>query len=102
MIYRVSFYRELVDDNDNEDEDDDDNDCFVVDEYGSGEGGHRGYQYFGSKAEAVTFAKEIWSDGDAYTRSWKDLIDKYPQKTPKNKNELLNLLNRWASHPDNE
>lgn len=93
MIYRVSFYREYVDDIASKDPDDD--------EFCIGEGGNRGYQYFGSKAEAVTFAKEIWFDGDGHTYSWKDLINEYPQKTPKNKNELLNLLNHWASHPDN-
>ena len=96
MIYRVSFYREHVDDYSDEDGE------AIVDEFGNSPlDGHRGYQYFGNKAEAVAFAKEIWFDRDGCTHSWKDLINEYPQKTPKNKNELLNLLNHWASHPDN-
>lgn len=50
---------------------------------------HQGYYYFGNRKEAKKEAKE-WSDSTIESRP-----------VPKNKTELLKMLNSWGGHPDN-
>lgn len=66
-----------------------------TDDYGSD--GSIGYDYFGSKADAVAHRRELHE-----TRGipLEDItIESMP--TPKTKAEIIALLNKWGGHPDN-
>ena len=64
----------------------------IRDEYGSSEG----YEYCGSLREMRRRMAELKRDGHRPQHS-----EEYGAKpTPKNKREVIALLNFWADHPD--
>jgi len=55
---------------------------------------HQGYGYYGSKAEAGQEIREhVRQGGVAHLKEGRT--------TPKTKQEVLDLLNRWGGHNDN-
>ena len=72
------------------------------------DGNHQGYRYFASKAAAIKGrSEEIKRSG--WERRLRDMTSAQGREeciidaceTPKTKSDVIALLNRWASHPDN-
>ncbi len=71
---------------------------------------HRGYRYFASKAAAIKGRSEAMKEFGVGRYAVHDIDDgvfRYDNftidvcETPKTKPDVIALLNRWASHPDN-
>lgn len=63
---------------------------------------HLGYAYFSSKAAAEKFLRDAGAEPDERVFAFAYVspgITAVP--TPKNKRDMLRMLNRWATHADN-
>lgn len=72
-------------------------------EYYSDEGGHGGYTYVMNRADAMKYCREKYP-GVPIKRG-AGLHEEYltieTTPTPRTKQDMVRLLNRWADHPDN-
>lgn len=71
------------------------------------DGTRKGYRYYATKSEAEYRRRCFILEKDNIVDKQKvldnkDLLKITGQRTPKNKKQLVSLLNLWGSHGDNE
>jgi len=69
---------------------------------------HQGYTYFSSKAAAEKFLRDVLRAENEPDEDWDDEYEAWDttgeitaMPTPKNKRDMLRMLDRWATHNDN-
>jgi hypothetical protein len=68
----------------------------------TGADGHEGYQFFKSIKDALAYARSVAPDYPINPEGYPiNRVDIERLNTPKNKKDVLRMLNAWACHPDN-
>lgn len=74
-------------------------------EYNNLDLGSLGFECFSNKVDATKELKKFWNER-VEKKMWKNFAEYLEfymdsTNTPTSKKEIMNLLDRWATHPDN-